>query len=43
MKEFSTFTWISIFALSAMLVNSVGIWVIYKNKDWAEKAKEEDV
>lgn len=40
MKEFSTFTWISIFAISAMLVNSFGIWVIYKNRGWAEKTKE---
>lgn len=40
MGEFSTFTWLTIFALSAMLVNSVGIWVIYKNKKWAEKTKE---
>mgnify|MGYP000849205742 FL=1 len=40
MKEFSTFTWISIFAISAMLVNSFGIWAIYKNREWAEKTKE---
>lgn len=39
MIELSTFTWILIFALSAMLVNSIGIFVIYKNKAWAEKAK----
>ena len=35
----SAFYWILIFALGAMLVNSVGIWVIYKYKDWAERAK----
>lgn len=40
MKEFSTFTWISIFALSAMVINGIGIWVIYKNKEWAARAKE---
>lgn len=40
MKEFSTFAWISIFAISAMLVNSFGIWAIYKNREWAEKTKE---
>lgn len=34
------FLWVLVFALSAMLVNSVGIWAIYKNKDWAEKNKE---
>lgn len=40
MKGFSTFTWISIFAISAMLVNSFGIWTIYKKREWAEKTKE---
>jgi zinc transporter ZupT len=40
MSEFSTFTWVAIFALSAMVVNSIGIWVIYKNKEWADKNKE---
>ncbi|MGB4587981.1 MAG: ZIP family metal transporter [Clostridiaceae bacterium] len=40
MQRFSTFTWISIFALSAMLVNSLGIWFIYKHREWAEKSKE---
>lgn len=37
---FSTFTWITIFALSAMIVNTIGIWFVYRNKDWAEKYKE---
>lgn len=36
----STFVWIAIFALSSMVVNSLGIWVIFKNKEWAEKNKE---
>ena len=40
MKEFSTFTWISIFAIGAMLVNSFGIWATYKNREWAGKTKE---
>jgi zinc and cadmium transporter len=40
MQNFSTFTWISIFAISAMLVNSFGIWIIYKHREWAEKSKE---
>ncbi|HMM70066.1 MAG TPA: ZIP family metal transporter [Gudongella oleilytica] len=35
-----TFIWISVFAISAMIVNGAGIWVIYKNKEWAEKNKE---
>jgi len=34
------FLWIALFSLSAMIVNGLGIWVIYKNKDWAEKNKE---
>lgn len=37
---FSTFTWVAIFALSAMVVNSIGIWFVYKNKEWAERAKD---
>jgi zinc transporter ZupT len=40
MKDFSTLTWISIFAFGAMLINSIGIWAIYKNREWAEKVKE---
>ncbi len=40
MKEFSLFTWISIFAIGAMLVNSFGIWAMYKNREWVEKTKE---
>jgi len=40
MPPLSTFTWLGAFALSAMLVNSLGIYCIYKNKDWAEKAKD---
>lgn len=34
------FTWVSIFAIGAMIVNSVGIWFVYKNIEWAEKNKE---
>jgi len=34
------FIWVAIFALSAMLVNSIGIITIYKNRKWAEKNKE---
>ncbi len=39
MAEFSTFTWVAIFAIFAAIVNSIGIFAIYKNKKWAEKAK----
>ena len=36
----NTFFWVAVFAIGAMIVNSIGIWVIYKNKAWAEKNKE---
>ncbi len=39
MIEFNTFTWIAIFAISAAIVNAIGIFVIYKNKKWVEKTK----
>ena len=39
MPTLSTFTWIAIFALSAMIVNSLGILFVYRNKAWAERAK----
>ena len=40
MFKLTTFGGVTIVAFSAMLVNSIGIWVIYKNKAWAEKHKE---
>ena len=40
MAGLSTFAWVSIFALGAMVVNSVGIWFVYKNIEWAQKYKE---
>ena len=40
MPQFSTFTWVAIFALSAMVVNSIGIWIVCKNKEWADKHRE---
>jgi zinc and cadmium transporter len=40
MPTSSTFIWVAVFALSAMLVNSIGIMFVYKNKAWAEKAKQ---
>jgi zinc and cadmium transporter len=39
MIELSTFTWIVIFAIGAAIVNGIGIFVIFKNKKWAEKVK----
>ena len=32
--------WIALFSFSAMLINSAGILVIYKNQRWADRAKE---
>lgn len=40
MSELSTFTWVSIFALSALVVNGVGIGFVYLNSEWAEKTKD---
>jgi zinc and cadmium transporter len=39
MFEFSTFTWIAIFAISAAVINGFGILTIYNKKEWAEKMK----
>lgn len=36
----NTFLWVAIFALAAMLVNSIGIWAIYKHQEWAKRNKE---
>ena len=35
-----TFVWILMFALGAMLVNTAGIYVIWRNKRWAEQRWE---
>jgi zinc transporter ZupT len=35
----TTFTWIAIFAVMSAIVNSIGIFVIYKNEKWASKVK----
>ena len=40
MSNRNTFLWILLFAISALLVNSVGIFVIWKNRRWAEKTLE---
>jgi zinc transporter ZupT len=40
MFTYSTFTWVAVFALSAMLVNSLGIMLVYRNREWAERTKE---
>ncbi|MDD3572303.1 MAG: ZIP family metal transporter [Eubacteriales bacterium] len=40
MNNQNTFLWILLFAFSAMLVNTIGIYVIWKNSRWAEKALE---
>jgi zinc and cadmium transporter len=39
-KDINTFILISAFAIGAMLVNSLGIWILYKNREWAGKIKD---
>lgn len=39
MFDFSAFTWIAIFAISATVVNGAGILAIFKYREWAEKTK----
>lgn len=34
-----TFKWIAVFALASALVNGIGIYMIYKSKNWVEKFK----
>lgn len=36
----TTFFWILLFGLSAMIVNSIGIWIIHQNSLWAQNNKE---
>ena len=40
MSDQNAFLWILLFAFGAMLVNSVGIYVIWKNSRWAMKVLE---
>ena len=40
MNPNNPFPLIFLFSMSAMLVNSLGIFVIYRNKSWAEKTQE---
>ncbi|MFO7962465.1 MAG: ZIP family metal transporter [Desulfobacterales bacterium] len=39
MAEFTTFTWIAIFAIGAAIFNGLGIFAVYKHKEFAQKAK----
>jgi zinc and cadmium transporter len=39
MIELTTFVWVAIFAVGAAVVNTLGIFAIYKNKKWVEKTK----
>ncbi|RLG19221.1 zinc/iron permease [Candidatus Micrarchaeota archaeon] len=39
MVELTTLTWIAIFAIGAAIVNSIGIFAVYKNAHWVEKIK----
>ena len=35
-----TFLYVAIFAIAAMFVNSIGIWIIYQKVTWVENVKE---
>jgi len=39
MTELNAFAWVVIFAVSAAMLNSIGILAIHKSKDLAEKLK----
>jgi len=39
MFESDTFKWIATFAVLASVVNGLGIFAIFKYREWAEKAK----
>lgn len=39
MIELDTFTWIAIFAIGSAIVNSIGIFIIYKHELWCSKIK----
>lgn len=39
MIEFDTFTWIAIFAIGSAIVNSIGIFAIYRHKTWTSRIK----
>lgn len=38
--DIETLKWVSLFAIAAMVVNGVGILVMYKNRKWAQDNKE---
>lgn len=40
MQELDKLTWIILFAFSAMVFNTIGIWVVFRNVVWAERSKE---
>lgn len=39
MEGISTFGWVTIFAVLSAVINAVGIYAVYKNKEWAQQAK----
>jgi len=38
-SDSDNFIWIAVFAILAAIVNSLGIFILFKFKSWAEKAK----
>jgi zinc and cadmium transporter len=39
MPEYNTFMWVAVFAVSAAVVNGIGILAVFRNKSWVEKTK----
>lgn len=37
--QISVFVWVAIFSLSAMVVNTIGIFLVYRQQAWAERNK----
>ena len=35
-----TMHWVILFAFGAMVVNTIGIWLMHRYRDWAERSKE---
>ncbi|MDD2247181.1 MAG: hypothetical protein PHC39_08935 [Proteiniphilum sp.] len=39
MSDNNTFLWIALFAILAAIINGLGIFILYRYRDWAIKSK----